>query len=115
MGPPLKTSRSEMRWTSIRSRQNLFQLRHELLPARLGASEGLLLIGPEACLLHAQVRPRARPGEGEGHHALQVVGRVVVREIPGVGQCSVRLDGEHFAVQHAAPVATKVEAMAQGW
>src|SRR6266536_806888 len=93
----------------LQSAQDLLQLREELLPPRLGAAEGLLLIRPEARLLHAQVRPRARWGERKGHHTLQIVGRIVVRKIPSVGQRSVRLDGEDLAVQHAAPVSAKIE------
>jgi len=37
--------------------------------------------------------PRARWREREGHHAPQIEGRVVVREIPSVGQLLVRLAG----------------------
>src|SRR4029434_11098103 len=36
--------------TSVRPRQELLQLREELLPAGLGSPEGLLLIRPEARL-----------------------------------------------------------------
>ncbi len=61
---------------SVRPRQNLLQLREELLPSGVGAAKGLLLIRPEARLLHAQVRPRARWGERKGHHALQIEGRI---------------------------------------
>src|SRR5258708_8624169 len=49
--------------SSICPRQELLQVRKELLPAVLGALVGLLLIRPEARLLHAQVGPRARRGE----------------------------------------------------
>ena len=45
----------DSRQMSICPRQDLLQLRKELLPPRLGAAEGLLLIGPEANLLHAQM------------------------------------------------------------
>src|SRR3546814_9734851 len=62
-----------------------------------------------ARLLHAQMRPRARWRQREGHHALQIVGRVVVREISGVGQFFVRLDFKNLAVQHAAPVSRSEE------
>src|SRR5260370_34076568 len=48
---------------SIYPRQDLLQVCKELLPPVLGALVGLLLIGPEARLLHAQVGPRARWGE----------------------------------------------------
>ena len=49
-------TQTDSRQTSIGPRQDLLQLREELLPPRLGAAEGLLLIRPEANLLHAQVR-----------------------------------------------------------
>src|SRR5262249_45404788 len=58
---------------------------------------------------------RARWRERKSHHAFQIEGRVIVRKIPSVGQCSVRLDGEDLAVQHAAPVAAQIEAVAHGW
>lgn len=43
-------------------RQDLFQLGKKLLPPRLGAAIGLLLIGAEARLLHAQAGATARRG-----------------------------------------------------
>jgi hypothetical protein len=46
------------RQTSVYPRQDLLQGRKELLPPALGARVGLLLIRPEARLLHAQVGPR---------------------------------------------------------
>src|SRR5262249_31782147 len=100
---------------SVCPRQDLLQLREELLPPRFGAPEGLLLIRPETHLLHAQVGPRGRRRERKGHHTLQIVGRIVVRKSPCVRQRSVRLDGEDLAVKHAAPVAAKIEAMAHDW
>src|SRR5262249_20757578 len=48
---------------SVCPRQDLLQLREELLPPRFGAPEGLLLIRPETHLLHAQVGPRGRRRE----------------------------------------------------
>src|SRR6185503_7824232 len=36
-------------------------------------------------------------------------GRIVVEMVPGVGQDPVRLDLKHLAIEHAAPVAGKVE------
>ena len=45
---------SATRQISIRPRQNLLQLPEELLPSGLGAAKSLLLIRPEARLLHAQ-------------------------------------------------------------
>jgi hypothetical protein len=44
----------------------------------MGAAEGLFLIRPEARLLHAQVGARAGGREREGHHALQIEGRIGV-------------------------------------
>src|SRR6185312_14536852 len=78
--------RRAARRTSVGPRQKLLQLCEELLPTRIGAAVGLPLIRPEAHLLHAQMSPRARRSERKGHHALQIVGCVVVREVPGVGQ-----------------------------
>jgi hypothetical protein len=40
---------------------------------------------------------------------LQIVGRIVVRNVPCVGQRFVRLDGEDLAVQHATPLSMKIE------
>src|SRR5215470_13783424 len=105
----LKTSRTAMRQMSICPRQDLLQLDEELLPACLGAPERLLLVLPEARLLHAQVGPRARWRERKRHHALQIVGRIVVRKVPSVGQRLVRLDGQDLAIQHATPVSTEIE------
>src|SRR3954468_8613107 len=93
------------------SRQNLLQVREEFLPPELCAAKGLLLIRTEARLLHAQVGSTARCGERKGDDALQIVSRIVVRKVPGVGQRSVRLYDKDLAVQHAAPVTTKIETM----
>src|SRR6266702_3312097 len=101
MGPPLRHDRC----------QRLVQLCEKLLPAGMRAAIGLLLAGPEARLLDAQMRACVRRRQREGHHALEVVGRILMREIPGVGERSLRLDGEDLAVQHAAPFAAKIEAV----
>src|SRR5262249_17463416 len=53
--------------------------------------------------------------EREDHHALQIVGRIVVLEVPRVGQRFLRLDGEDLAVQYAAPVSAKIETVTHGW
>src|SRR5215213_9597460 len=107
--------RNATRRISVRPRYEFFQLREELLPSNLGAAKSLLLIRPEARLLHAQQGPRARWRERKGHHALQIEGGIRVLEIPGVGQRLVRLDGEHLAIQHAAPVAPKIEMVTHDW
>src|SRR5262249_14731383 len=107
--------RSAAHQTSICPRQELIQLREELLPSRIGAAVGLLLIRPEPRLLHAQVSPRARWRERKGHDTLQIESWIVVRKIPSVGQRSVRLDGKDFAIQYAAPVSAKIEAVAHDW
>ena len=80
--------------------------------SRLRAAKSLLLVRPEAGLLHAQVRAVGGRRQREGDDALQIEGGVVVLEIPGVGQRLVRLDREHLAIQHAAPFAAQVEAVA---
>jgi hypothetical protein len=56
---------------SLGPRQDLLQAGKELLPAELCALIGLLLIAPEARLLHAQVRPRARRRESPGDDTLE--------------------------------------------
>src|ERR1700736_3435038 len=87
---------------SIYTRQYLLQHREELLPPVLGALVGLLLIRPEARLLHAQVGPRARRGESPGDDTLQTIGR------PRVRQRFVRLDCRYLTVD-SAPVCAKIE------
>src|SRR5213083_264854 len=68
----LKTSGSAARRISVGPRHELFQLREELLPSDFGAAKSLLLIRPEARLLHAQEGPRLRWRERKRHHALQI-------------------------------------------
>src|SRR5438477_9605012 len=88
--------------TSIYPRQDLLQGRKELLPPALGALVGLLLIRPEARLLHAQVGPRARRGESPGDDTLET------KSGPRVGQRFVRLDCQDLTVD-SAPVGAKIE------
>src|ERR1044071_3264733 len=78
--------------TSVRPRRQLFQLVEHLLPAEPGAAKCLPLVGPEADLLHAQEGAFGCRGERERHHALQIIGRIVMGMIPGVGQFLVRFD-----------------------
>src|SRR3954449_9297631 len=78
------------------------------------AAKSLLLRRAEARLLDTQMRACARRRQREGHDALEIERGVVMREIPGVGEPLLRLDGEDFAVQHAAPFAAQVEAVAHG-
>src|SRR6476660_10341247 len=116
MRPPLiRNEGSATRHISIRPRQNLLQLPEGLLPSDLGAAKSLFLIRTEARLLHAQQGAVTRWRECKRHHALQIEGRIRVLESPGVGQRLVRLDGEHLAIQHAAPVAAKIEMVADDW
>src|SRR5438477_6249724 len=91
--------------TSIYPRQDLLQGRKELLPPALGALVGLLLIRPEARLLHAQVGPRGRRGESPTDDALETIGR------PRVRQRFVRLDRQDLTV-NSAPVCAKIETVA---
>src|SRR6266550_4006449 len=72
------------------------------LPPVLGALVVLLLIRPEARLLHAQVGPRARRGESPSDDTLETIGR------PRVRQRFVRLDGQDPTVD-SAPVCAKIE------
>src|SRR5437016_14008248 len=71
---------------SIYPRQYPLQRRKELLPPALGALVELLLIRPEARLLHAHLGPRARRGESPRDDTLETKGR------PRVRQRFVRLD-----------------------
>src|SRR5262249_16220376 len=61
---------SAMRQTLVCPPQEVLQLREELVPCGRGGAVGLLLIRPEAQLLHAQVSPRACWGERKGHYTL---------------------------------------------
>src|SRR5438270_3118288 len=88
--------------TSIYPRQDLLQVCKELLPPALGTLVGLLLIRPEARLLHAQVGPRARRAESPSNDTLETIGRPCVR------QCFVRLDCRYLTVD-SAPVCAKTE------
>src|SRR5882672_11722426 len=90
------------RRASVYPRQDLLQVRKELLPPELGALVGLLLIRPEPRLLHAQVGPRARRSECPGDDTLETIGR------PRVRQRLVRLDCQDLAVD-SAPVCAKIE------
>src|ERR1700688_145727 len=88
--------------SSIYPRQYPLQGRKELLPPALGALVLLLLIRPEARLLHAHVGPRARRGESPSDDTLETKGR------PRVRQRSVRLDCQDLTVDNA-PVCAKTE------
>src|SRR5882724_3092118 len=90
------------RRASVYPRQDLLQVSKELLPPELGALVGLLLIRPEARLLHAQVGPRARRSESPSDDTLETIGRPRVRER------LVWLDREDLTV-HRAPVCAKIE------
>lgn len=96
------------RRSSIPLRQHLFQIRKELLSAEFGALVSLFLIGPEADLFHAQVRPRARRRERPCHDTLKP------HRLPRTRQRFIRLDFQHFTID-GTPVAAKREAMLQGW
>src|SRR6202011_19001 len=85
------------RQTSIYPRQELLQVCKELPPPILGALVGLLLIRPEARLLHAQVGPRGRRGESPSDDTLETIGT------PRVGQRFVGLDCLDLTV-NSAPV-----------
>src|SRR5437879_4222782 len=80
---------------SISPRQYLLQGSEEPRPPALGALVGLLLIGPEARLLHTQMGSRARRGERPGDDTLETIGR------PRVGQRLVRLDRQDLTIDGA--------------
>src|SRR5260370_31789845 len=86
---------------SVYPRHDLLQGRKELLPPALGALVGLLLIRPKARLLHAQVGPRARRGEGPSDDTLETIRR------PRVRQRFVLLDCQDLTVD-SAPVCAKI-------
>src|ERR1700747_1450833 len=67
----LNTSFELCEQTSIYPRQDLLQICKEPLPPALGALVVLLLIRPEARLLHAQARPRARRGESPSDDTIE--------------------------------------------
>src|SRR6202048_2213656 len=90
---------------SVYPRQDLLQVCKELLPPVLGALVGLLLIRPEARLLHAQVGPRARRGESPSDYTLETIGR------PRVRQRFVWLRRQDLTV-NSAPVCAKIETVA---
>src|ERR1700730_8704220 len=92
------------RRTSVYPRQDLLQGYKELLPPVLGALVSLLLIRPEARLLHAQVGPRARRDESPSDDTLETIGR------PRVRQRFVRLDC-HYLTVDSAPACAKIEAV----
>src|ERR1700726_3546196 len=98
-GPP---SSDLFRRASVYPRQYLLQICKEPLPPALGALVGLLLIRPEARLLHAQVGPRARRGESPSDDTLETIGP------PRVRQRFVRLDRQDLTVD-SAPVCAKIE------
>src|SRR5258707_15337696 len=87
---------------SLKLREGLLQICKELLPSVFGALIGLLLIRPEARLLHAQMGPRARWGERPGHHTLETMGR------PGVRQRLVGLDCQDLTID-GAPICAQAE------
>src|SRR4030088_2968973 len=101
------------RQTSIYPRQDLLQGRKEPLPPALGALVGLLLIRPEARLLHAQVGPRFRRGESPSDDTLETIGR------PRVRQRFVRLDYQdltgHTDVQVRLRITAEIEAVTHDW
>src|SRR5215471_4982042 len=90
---------------SIYPRQDLLQACKELLPPALGSLVGLLLVRPEARLLHAQVGPRARRGECPSDDTRETIGR------PRVRQRFVRLDCQDLTAD-SAPVCATIETVA---
>src|SRR5260370_21497506 len=87
---------------SVYPRHDLLQGRKELLPPAFGTLVGLLLIRPEARLLHAQVGPRAGRGESPGYATLDTIRR------PRVRQRFVRLDRQDLTVG-SPPVCANIQ------
>src|SRR6266436_7092193 len=92
------------RQSSVYPRQDLLQVCKEPRPPGLGALVGLLLVRPEARLLHAQVGPRAHRGESPSDDTLETIGT------PRVRQGFVRLDCLDLTVNNA-PVCAQIETM----
>src|SRR5690349_17435866 len=90
------------RQISVYPRRYLLECSDEPLPPVLGALVGLLLIRPEARLLHAQVGAGARRGESPSDDALETIGRPCVR------QRFVRLHCKDLTV-NSAPVCAQIE------
>src|SRR5689334_23955284 len=88
-------------------RHDLLKAAKEALPAKLGALIGLLLILPEARLLHAQEGSRACRGKGPGDDAFETKG------VPRVRQYLVQLDCTNLTVD-GTPVSAEIEPMADG-
>src|ERR1700730_15264495 len=87
---------------SVYPRHDLLQGPKDPRPPMLGTLVGLLLIRPEARLLHAQAGPRARRGESPSGDTLETLGP------PRVRQRFVRLDCQGLTVD-SAPVCAKIE------
>src|SRR6266576_271798 len=90
-----------LQW-SVQPPNDTLQSADELLPPTLGALVGLLLIRPEARLLHSQMGSHARRCERPSDDTLETIGR------PRVRQCFVRLDCQDLTVD-GAPVCAKIE------
>src|SRR5271165_6673538 len=87
---------------SIGPRQELLEVRKEMLPAKFGALVVLRPIRREARLLHAQMGPGTRWRERQSNDSFQTQGTPCVR------QFLVRLDGKDFTIDDAAPVRLRV-------
>src|SRR5579863_4084142 len=85
-------------------RQYLFQGTKEFRPSSLCTMIRLLLIRPEARLLHAQAGSRARRGESPSDDALET------ERLPLIRQRFVRLDFQDLTVD-SAPICAKIESM----
>src|SRR5262249_12691609 len=99
---PYSTIPALLRRASVRPRQYLLQGPEEPPPPVRGALIRLLLISPEARLLHAQPRSRARRGESPSDDTLETIGS------PRVRQGFVRLDCHDLTVD-GAPLGAKTE------
>src|SRR5215469_13095427 len=101
---------------SLRPRQYLLQFAEEVLPAIFCALVILLLIRPEAGLLHAQQRARALGRQRQRNDALDR--EIGFAGIPSVRQRFVRLDHQDLTVDDAVPTGlgrrSKAETMAYG-
>src|SRR5690606_4618213 len=55
------------------------------------------------------MRAAAVRRQGKGHDAFERIGRIVIGEVPRIGEALMWLDGKHLAVENAAPFALELE------
>src|ERR1700687_5301782 len=84
--------------TLLEPGDNSFQATDELLPAVVRALVGMLLIRPEARLLHAHERSAARRKQRPNDDALQP------QSVPAIRELLVGFDDQDFGIDYAVPL-----------